>query len=160
MRDDMIEPQNRINVAAKRQTRKWSRKTQLGRVLWAVALPLFRWSPRPLWGWRRLLLRLFGARVGRDVQVYPTSRITFPWNLHLENGRAIDDYAILYTFGPRRLNGWDRHFSVDWDGGHIKFFSKWTLGEMVVHSGFSELSFQGVGRVPFVLKSMVLTARK
>lgn len=92
-----------IDVAANRGARKWSRKEQLGRVLWALAHPLFAWSPRPLWAWRRFLLRLFGARIGREVHVYPCARITIPWNLSIGDQSAVGDRAILYALGPITL---------------------------------------------------------
>ena len=47
-----------------------------------------------------MLLRLFGAKVGRDVHVYPTVRITIPWNLTLGEQCAVGDRAILYALGP------------------------------------------------------------
>ena len=47
-----------------------------------------------------MLLRAFGARVGREVHVYPTVRITIPWNLRLDDHCAIGDHAILYALGP------------------------------------------------------------
>jgi len=103
LRDDMTDRQARIDVAANRQAKKWSRREYAGRVLWALAAPIFRITPRPLWGWRRAILRAFGARVDRDVHVYPTARITIPWNLTLESGCAVGDRAILYALGPIRL---------------------------------------------------------
>jgi putative colanic acid biosynthesis acetyltransferase WcaF len=92
-----------IDVSGNRAARKWSRREQAGRVLWALAAPFFRLSPRPLWAWRRTLLRAFGARVGRDVHVYPTARITIPWNLTLGDGCAVGDHVILYALGPITL---------------------------------------------------------
>jgi len=89
-----------IDVAANRRARKWTRHEQIARGLWALVWPLFGLSPRPLWGWRRLLLRLFGARVGHAVHVYPSVRITIPWNLDLADHCAIGDRAILYALGP------------------------------------------------------------
>jgi len=96
----MTDQQTRIDVAANRQARKWNRREQAGRMLWALAAPLFRYSPRPLWGWRRALLRIFGAQVGRDVHVYPTARISIPWNLVLNDGCAVGDHTIFYALGP------------------------------------------------------------
>jgi putative colanic acid biosynthesis acetyltransferase WcaF len=93
----------RMEVAANRGARKWTRREQVGRVLWALAVPLFRLSPRSFWGWRRAMLRVFGAKVGRDVHVYPTVRITIPWNLTLGEGCAVGDHAILYALGPITL---------------------------------------------------------
>lgn len=92
-----------VDVSANRKARKWTRREQVGRVLWGLATPLFRLSPRPFWGWRRMLLRLFGARVGRDVRIYPSSRIAIPWNLTLGDGSSVGDGAILYALGPITL---------------------------------------------------------
>lgn len=92
-----------IDVASNRRVRKWSCREQVGRVIWMLANPLFRLSPRPLWGWRRALLRAFGAKVGREVHVYPTVRISIPWNLTLGDGCAVGDHAILYALGPIKL---------------------------------------------------------
>lgn len=89
-----------LDVDANRSARKWSRREQIGRMLWGLATPLFGLSPRPLWGWRRMLLRAFGATVGKGVHVYPTARITIPWNLTLGAGCAVGDHAILYALGP------------------------------------------------------------
>lgn len=87
-------------AAANRAARKWTRREQAGRVLWGLVWPLFRLSPRPLWGWRRMILRLFGARVGPGAHVYPSVRITIPWNLDLGAQCAVGDRAILYALGP------------------------------------------------------------
>ncbi|UWR35731.1 acetyltransferase (plasmid) [Sulfitobacter sp. W027] len=89
-----------IDVEANRSSRKWSRREQIGRALWGLVQPLFYLSPRPVWGWRRNLLRAFGARVGRNVHIYPSARITIPWNLYLNDQCAIGDGAILYALGP------------------------------------------------------------
>ena len=92
-----------LDVSANRAARKWSRREQVGRVLWALALPLFRYSPRPLWGWRRMLLRLFGAKVADGVHVYPSVCIEIPWHLRLGCDCAVGDRAILYALGPITL---------------------------------------------------------
>lgn len=47
-----------------------------------------------------MLLRLFGASVGRDAHIYPSVRITMPWNLEFGEGCAVGDKAILYALGP------------------------------------------------------------
>lgn len=93
----------RLDIAANRAAGKWTRQQLAGRVLWAICHPLFAWSPRPLWGWRRMLLRLFGARIGREVHVYPSVRIAIPWNLDIGDHSAVGDRAILYSLGPIAL---------------------------------------------------------
>lgn len=92
-----------LDIAANRAAGKYSRREQAGRVLWALARPLFRLSPRPCWGWRRWLLRRFGARVAEGVHLHPTVRITLPWNLTLGALAAVGDGAILYALGPVRI---------------------------------------------------------
>ncbi len=92
--------QGKIDVSANRSAVKWTRREQIGRILWTLIHPLFAFSPRPFWAWRRLLLRVFGASIGSNVHVYPSARITIPWNLRLEDDCAIGDRAILYALGP------------------------------------------------------------
>ena len=66
-----------LDLSAYRNRLGW--RNQLGRALWGIAwLLLYRPSPRPLHGWRRLLLRCFGARVGRGAHPYPSARIWAP----------------------------------------------------------------------------------
>lgn len=93
----------RINVTATRDRRNWKTSALAARVLWALCRPLFRLSPRPLWGWRRMVLRVFGAKVGAQVHVYPTARIAMPWHLTIEDQAAIGDRAILYAVGHIRI---------------------------------------------------------
>jgi len=90
----------RVDVSANRGARKWASREQAGRVLWALANPLFALSPRPLWGWRRMLLRAFGAKIGREVHIYPTARITMPWNIEIGDQAAVGDRVIVYALGP------------------------------------------------------------
>ena len=58
------------------------------------------------------------------------------------------------------FGGWDTHFTALWDGGHIKFWSIKTLSTLLADAGFGELSFQRVGRVPVLAKSMIVVAKR
>lgn len=89
-----------IDVSSNRAARKWSRRELAVRVLWRLITPLFRFSPRPFWGWRRTILRLFGASVGINVHIYPSVRVTIPWNIKLGDHCAIGDRVIVYALGP------------------------------------------------------------
>lgn len=91
------------DIAANRAARKWTRREMAGRILWGIAAQLFRLSPRPCWGWRRALLRAFGARIGRDVHFHPSVRVTIPWNLSVGDAAAVGDRATLYALGPIRI---------------------------------------------------------
>ena len=75
-------------------------REKIARVLWSIARPVFRLIPRPLWILRVWLLRLFGAKIGNQVHIYPTVRISIPWNLDIADQVAIGDRAILYALGP------------------------------------------------------------
>jgi 2-polyprenyl-6-hydroxyphenyl methylase/3-demethylubiquinone-9 3-methyltransferase len=54
----------------------------------------------------------------------------------------------------------DQHFTVLWDHGHIKFWSRKTLTQALEEAGFCEVKFAGAGRAPWFWKSMVMTATK
>ena len=70
------------------------------RVAWGAAwLLLGRFTPPPLWGWRRALLRLFGAQVGRGARVYGSTKVWLPANLALGNGALIGPRVRLYNQG-------------------------------------------------------------
>lgn len=78
----------------------FSVKNRLGRLAWnAFSLIFFHPSPRPLHVWRSFLLRLFGAKVGKGVHVYPGVKIWAPWNLELADQCGIASGAILYSQG-------------------------------------------------------------
>jgi 2-polyprenyl-3-methyl-5-hydroxy-6-metoxy-1,4-benzoquinol methylase len=55
---------------------------------------------------------------------------------------------------------WDAHANPLWDGGHIKFWSRATLGQLLLESGFTDVRFRGAGRAPFFYKSMVMSANR
>lgn len=58
------------------------------------------------------------------------------------------------------IGAWDKHFTVQWYGGHIKFWSKATLSRALGQEGFHVSGFAGVGRFPWLWKSMILVAQK
>lgn len=92
-----------LDIDSARHARPYSRKEYLGRMLWMLAWPLFRASPRPLFGWRRFLLRCFGARVGPAVHIYPSARIEIPWNLDIGAESSIGENVLVYSLGPVKI---------------------------------------------------------
>lgn len=58
------------------------------------------------------------------------------------------------------LDGWDKHHDPLFDGGHIKFFSRKTLSELLLQVGFRAVRFYGAGRLPYLWNSMVIAASK
>ncbi len=78
-----------------------SAKNKALRILWRIAyISMFRFSPTPMHSWRRLLLRLFGAKIGRAVVIYPSARIWAPWALHVEGWATIGWDCELYNVAP------------------------------------------------------------
>lgn len=69
--------------------------------LWLlVEATLSRWSPAPLYGWRRLLLRPFGANIGHKARIKPTVRITYPWKISVGAYSWVGQRVELYSLGP------------------------------------------------------------
>jgi len=62
-------------------------------IVWAVA---FRPTPKVLHSWRRFLLRLFGAKIGKKTHVYPSVRVWAPWNLDLGDYSTISHHVDCY----------------------------------------------------------------
>lgn len=81
------------------RARRLTLRNKLARILWGgVWLLLYRPSPVLLHGWRRWLLRLFGARIGGGAHPYPSARIWAPWNLvmgeHSCLSHDVDCYCV------------------------------------------------------------------
>jgi putative colanic acid biosynthesis acetyltransferase WcaF len=68
-------------------------------IWWIVQDTLFRWSPQVLFGWRNWLLRLFGAKIGKHVNIRSTVRVTYPWKLSIGDHVWIGDDCVLYNLG-------------------------------------------------------------
>ena len=80
---------------------------RLARMLWGIVeTMLYRPSPRLAHGWRRMLLRLFGARIGKHVHPYPRTRIWAPWNLVMDEGSSIDNDVTCLNNTLLHLGAW------------------------------------------------------
>ncbi|MCG2725670.1 MAG: class I SAM-dependent methyltransferase [Elusimicrobia bacterium] len=69
-------------------------------------------------------------------------------------------HGYLKNLAITLLNKWDKHHTTDWEGGHIRFFSKKTLSAMLIKNDFIIEKFYGVGRFWFFWKSMIIVAKK
>ena len=74
--------------------------------------------------------------------------LTTPYNGYLKN-------VVLSVTGKM-----DQHFTVLWDHGHVKFWSRKTLTKALNETGFGDAQFVGAGRVPYLWKSMAIRSRK
>lgn len=69
-------------------------------------------------------------------------------------------HGYLKNLAIAILNKCDQHYNPLWTGGHIKFFSKKTIGKLLAETGFKMLFFSGCGRIPYLWKSMLVLAQK
>ena len=69
-------------------------------------------------------------------------------------------HGYFKNFALSVTGKWDRHFSPLWDGGHIKFWSRATLEQLLSDEGFTLAQFIGTGRLPYLRKSMIVICQK
>lgn len=94
-----------MKVDLSKFTSEYSLRDRLSRALWNLTwLLLFRPSLRPLFAWRRMLLRVFGARIGKGVRVYPSARIFLPANLEMNDFSVLGPDVDCYCVDKIRIN--------------------------------------------------------
>jgi len=89
----------RLDFRTNRAARKYTRLEQARRVAWSLGRWLLRLSPRPCFAYRRAVLRLFGAKVGAHVHVYPTTHLYMPWNVEIGDWSALGEDVLVYSLG-------------------------------------------------------------
>ena len=79
-----------------------SRKNQVIRLLWTVVWGIFaRPLPRSVGsGWKRFLLRLFGARIASTAIVYSSAKVYYPANLTMEAYSCLASDVDCYNVAP------------------------------------------------------------
>lgn len=72
---------------------------KIKRTLWNVtSIVLFRpFGTKVFRPWRLFLLRLFGAKVDRNAEVYASCKIWAPWNLDLKSHTCLGPNTICYN---------------------------------------------------------------
>lgn len=75
------------------------RKHQLVRLMWNVVWGIFaRPLPRSMGsGWKRLLLRSFGAKIHPTAVVYSSTKVYYPANLIMERYACLASYVDCYN---------------------------------------------------------------
>lgn len=79
-----------------------SRRHQVVRMLWSIVWGLFaRPLPRSVGsGWKRFLLRLFGARIHPTAVVYSSAKVYYPANLVMEKYACLASDVDCYNVAP------------------------------------------------------------
>lgn len=77
-------------------------KNKIFRLIWNVVYFIFfkLSTPRDFIGFRVFLLRIFGAKIGKNNIIYPSVKIWAPWNLTIGNNSTISNGVNLYNTGP------------------------------------------------------------
>ncbi|MDF2926670.1 MAG: putative acyl transferase [Paenibacillaceae bacterium] len=89
---------NRIRLD--RYNQDWYSRGRSGFIVllwWFIQGTIFRFSLHPMYAWRNFLLRLFGAQIGRGVQVRATAKFTYPWKVSIGEYSWIGDHVELYS---------------------------------------------------------------
>jgi 2-polyprenyl-6-hydroxyphenyl methylase/3-demethylubiquinone-9 3-methyltransferase len=92
--------------------------------------------------------RKFAACVHSLLEPGGTAILSTPYHGYLKN-------LALSVSGKL-----DEHFTALWDDGHIKFWSKRTLGDLLGEAGFAQVAFRRVGRFAPLAKSMIATTQR
>ena len=75
---------------------------RIERLAWGIVWTLgSRWLPRPLFsGWRRVLLRTFGARIAPGCIIAPSVRVWLPRNLTMDHASSMGPGVDCYNMAP------------------------------------------------------------
>lgn len=83
---------------------KLSLRNKIARSVWNIVwLFLYRPTPRFFHAWRCFLLRLFGAKLGKEVHPYPSARIWAPWNLVMGDHACLSECVDCYNVATIRI---------------------------------------------------------
>ena len=86
--------------AEARHVSPWTTRQKIARVLWwFVQATAWRWSWHTWYGYRRWVLRRFGAKVHPTARLRPSVRLECPWNLRIGANSTVGDRANLYALG-------------------------------------------------------------
>lgn len=66
---------------------------------WLVQSIFFKNSPQFMYGFRRFLLRLFGAKIGKRVIIRSSVKTTYPWKVSIGDYSWVGDDVNLYSLG-------------------------------------------------------------
>ncbi|MDP2017086.1 putative colanic acid biosynthesis acetyltransferase [Hydrogenophaga sp.] len=99
MSDSLNDSMN--NFRSLRYRSDFTHAAKLRRFTWEVVW-LLAFRPTPRWalhGWRRFLLRSFGAQVGEGCRIAPSCRVWAPWHLVMGEFSALGDGVDCYSMG-------------------------------------------------------------
>lgn len=111
---------------------------KLERIVWRVVwFILARYSPPAMFGWRRFVLRVFGATIGNAARIYPSVKVWLPRHLTVGERALIGPGVRLYnqgqiTIGARSVVSQHAHICAS---SHDVRDTNFMLVERPVHIG-------------------------
>ena len=149
----------------------FSLTNRLMRALWSVVhVFFFRPSPWFLYPWRSMLLRLFGAQIGKGCHVYPNVKVWAPWNLTVGDHAGIANGVTVYcmdkiNIGEYAVVSQGAHLcggSHDYNSKNFQLIAKpivigsraWVCAEAFIHPGVVVPEGTVVGARAVVSKSL------
>lgn len=83
----------------------YSKRNKLRRLVWSVVWTcLARPFPRSMaMGWKRFLLRAFGARIAPTANVYSSATVFQPWLLTMDDYACLAEGVDCYNAAPVRI---------------------------------------------------------
>ena len=70
---------------------------------WIVQSVFISMSPQFMYGWRRSIYKFFGAKIGKNVLIRPSVKMTFPWHVEIGDYSWIGDDVVLYSLGQIKI---------------------------------------------------------
>lgn len=139
--------------------------------LWGIIHScLFSISPQFMYGFRNFLLRLFGAKIGKNVLIRSSVIVTYPWKLSVGNNTWIGEETYIYNLAPITIgsNVSIAHRNFFNTGGHLynkttfDIFAKpitiedecWITSEVNISPGVTIGKGAIIGAKSLVLKDM------
>lgn len=91
----------REHVDLSRYNFSFSLSNKLGRLLWNICYWIFfrPFNLEIFRGWRRFILKSFGAKIGKNSGVYASVKIWAPWNLEMGDFSCLGPEVDCYNQG-------------------------------------------------------------
>lgn len=101
----IVDNQKKVAVDLSRYDFSFSLSNKVGRVLWnCIYWILFRpFNANIFKNWRSFVLRLFGARIGKNANIYASVKIWAPWNLEIGTFSTLGPQVDCYNQGEIKI---------------------------------------------------------
>ena len=64
---------------------------------WIVQGTLFKYSIHNMYRWRAFLIRIFGAKIGKEVKIRSSAKFTYPWKVSIDDYSWVGDNVQFYS---------------------------------------------------------------